>query len=147
MLMSLFSGVSLALASAGIFGVLAYAVAQRSNEIGIRIALGASRRDVLSMVLGQGVRLAAIGIACGLVAAVALTRLIASLLFDVKAIDPITYLTVALGLVGAAALASVVPALQATSVDPVLAKSPRPPKVIVPSESTETRRPERPSSL
>jgi len=118
-MLAIAGAMALVLGVAGVYGVISYAVSQRTREIGIRIALGARSGEVTRMFLGQGVRLAAIGIACGLVAAVALTRLIASLLFDVKAIDPITYLTVALGLVGAAALASVVPALQATSVDPV----------------------------
>jgi putative ABC transport system permease protein len=118
-MLAIAGAMALVLGVAGVYGVISYAVSQRTREIGIRIALGARSGEVTRMFLGQGVRLAAIGIACGLVAAIALTRVIASLLFDVKAIDPVTYIAVALGLVGAAALASVVPALQATSIDPV----------------------------
>jgi ABC-type antimicrobial peptide transport system permease subunit len=118
-MLAIAGAMALVLGVAGVYGVISYAVSQRTREIGIRIALGARSGEVARLFLGQGVRLAVVGIACGLVAAVALTRVIASLLFDVKAIDPVTYLIVALGLVGAAALASVVPALQATSVDPV----------------------------
>jgi len=118
-MLAIAGAMALVLGVAGVYGVISYAVSQRTREIGIRMALGARNGEVTRMFLGQGVRLAAIGIACGLAAAVALTRAIASLLFDVSPIDPVTYLIVALGLVGAAALASVVPALQATSVDPV----------------------------
>jgi putative ABC transport system permease protein len=110
---------ALVLGIAGVYGVISYAVSQRTREIGIRIALGARNGEVTRMFVGDGLRLAAIGIACGLAAAVALTRLMSSLLFDVRAVDPLTYGAVSLGLVAAAILASAVPALQAAAVDPV----------------------------
>jgi predicted permease len=110
---------ALVLGIAGVYGVISYAVSQRTREIGIRMALGARHGEVTRMFIGHGLRLASIGIACGLIAAVALTRLMASLLFDVRPIDPLTYGAVALGLIGAAVLASALPARQAAAVDPV----------------------------
>jgi putative ABC transport system permease protein len=110
---------ALLLGVAGIYGVISYAVSQRTREIGIRIALGAQREEVTRMFIGHGARLAAAGIACGLVVAVALTRVMSSLLFDVSPIDPVTYGGVSLGLIAAAALASYVPALRATIINPV----------------------------
>jgi ABC-type antimicrobial peptide transport system permease subunit len=110
---------ALALGVAGVYGVISYAVSQRTREIGIRIALGARHGEVTRMFVGHGLRLAAIGVACGVAAALALTRVMSSLLFDVRAIDPLTYGAVSLGLVGAAVLASAIPALQAATVDPV----------------------------
>jgi ABC-type antimicrobial peptide transport system permease subunit len=118
-MLAIAGGMALLLGVAGVYGVISYAVSQRTREIGIRIALGARNGEVTRMFVGHGVRLAAIGIAFGLAAAIAMTRLISSLLFDVRAIDPITYAAVAGGLVAAAMLASAVPALQATAVDPV----------------------------
>ena len=112
---------ALLLGIAGIYGVIAYSVSQRTREIGIRMALGAERRVVTRMFVGYGLRLAAIGLVCGLVAAVALTRLMTSLLFGIGALDPVTYGLVCLSLAGAAALASYVPALRATTVNPVTA--------------------------
>ncbi len=114
-------GMALLLGVAGIYGVIAYSVSQRTREIGIRMALGAERRVVTRMFVTYGLRLAAIGLACGLVAAVALTRLMTSLLFGIGALDPITYGLVCLVLVAAAMLASYVPALRATMVNPVTA--------------------------
>jgi ABC-type antimicrobial peptide transport system permease subunit len=93
-------------------------VSQRSREIGIRMALGAQREEVTRMFVGQGLRLAAIGIAVGLGGAVALTRLMATLLFDVSPVDPLTYAGVSLGLLSAAVLASYIPALRAATLDP-----------------------------
>jgi predicted permease len=110
---------ALLLGIAGVYGVISYAVSQRTREIGIRIALGARRGEVTRMFVGHGLQLAAIGIVCGIAAAFALTRVMSSLLFDVRALDPVTYLAVSLGLVAAAVLASAVPALQAATVDPV----------------------------
>jgi putative ABC transport system permease protein len=118
-MLAIAGGMALMLGIAGVYGVISYAVSQRTREIGIRIALGARRGEVTRMFVGHGLRLAAVGIACGLAAAAAMTRLIASFLFDVRAFDPITYLTVSAGLVAAAVLASALPALQAASVDPV----------------------------
>jgi predicted permease len=110
---------ALLLGVAGVYGVIAYSVSQRTREIGIRIALGARRGEVTRLFVVHGLRLAGIGVVCGLAAAVSLTRLMSSLLFDVRAIDPLTYGAVGLGLAAAAVLASYVPALQAATVDPV----------------------------
>jgi hypothetical protein len=109
------------LAAVGIYGVIAYFVSQRGHEIGVRVALGASTGRVLGLVVGHGVRLGAVGIAIGLVAAAGLTRLLGTLLFAVKPIDAITYTTVG-GLVALiAVIASWLPAQRATRVDPVVA--------------------------
>jgi predicted permease len=112
---------ALLLGVAGIYGVISYSVSQRTREIGIRMALGARRSEVTRMFLLYGVGLTAIGVACGLAAAIALTRLMGSLLFDVSPIDPITYLAVCVSLMSAAVAASYVPALRATMVNPVTA--------------------------
>ena len=103
----------------GIYGVISYSVTQRSREIGIRMALGAQQNKVAKMFLGQGLTLAAIGVVCGLAAAAALTRLMTSLLFDVSPVDPVTYLVVSASLMAAVLLASYLPALRATKVDPI----------------------------
>ena len=119
MLLGGFGGLALVLAVVGIYGVLSYIVGQRTQEIGIRIALGATRRDVLRLVLGQGLRLTALGLAIGLAASIAASRLIASLLYEVSPRDPATLAALA-GLLGAVALAAVaVPALRATHVSPI----------------------------
>jgi putative ABC transport system permease protein len=116
-----FAGLALLLAAVGIYGVLAYSVAQRSAEIGIRMALGSSTRDVFRMVFAQGARLMAAGIVVGLLASLALTRLVASMLYGVEATDPAVYLTV-LALIGlTAAAACAVPARRAMQVDPLVA--------------------------
>ncbi|HUF34462.1 MAG TPA: ABC transporter permease [Gemmatimonadales bacterium] len=120
MLLSLFSGIALLLASIGIYGVMSYSVSQRSRELGVRIALGAGRTDVLRLVLRQGMSLALAGIAIGVGAALVLTRVIVSQLFGVRATDPLTFLAVAL-LLGATALAAnLVPAVRAMRVDPAV---------------------------
>jgi putative ABC transport system permease protein len=109
------------LAMAGVYGVMSYSVGQRSNEIGLRMALGANRHDVLHLVLSQGLKLAGIGLAIGLAAAIAASRLLGSLLFEVKPTDPLTYLAVA-AILGVVALAACyVPAWRATRVDPLVA--------------------------
>ncbi|HEY9230234.1 MAG TPA: FtsX-like permease family protein, partial [Gemmatimonadaceae bacterium] len=120
-LLGLFGAMGLVLGALGIYGVLAYLVTQRTREIGVRLALGAQRRDVLGMVVGSGIKLAAIGIAIGLVGALVLTRLMQGVLFGVTATDPLTFGLVAVGLLGVAAFASWLPALRATRVDPLVA--------------------------
>ncbi|MCU1382510.1 MAG: hypothetical protein JWL71_1207 [Acidobacteria bacterium] len=120
-MLAMAGGMALLLGVAGIYGVISYSVSQRTREIGIRMALGAQRREVTRMFVGYGLRLAAIGIACGLVAAVALGRVMVSLLFEVSPMDPVTYAAVCASLAVAAMLASYVPALRATGVNPVTA--------------------------
>jgi predicted permease len=118
-LLGLFGAMGLVLGALGIYGVLAYLVTQRRREIGVRIALGAQPIDVLRMVVGSGLRLAAIGVAIGTVAALALTRLMQGVLFEVTPTDPLTFGLVAAGLLTVAAFASWVPAMRATRVDPL----------------------------
>ena len=118
-MLAIAGAMALLLGVAGIYGVISYSVSQRTREIGIRIALGAQNAEVTRMFVRHGLMLAAIGIACGLAAAFALMRLMSSLLFDVSPIDPLTYGAVALSLVAAAVIASYVPALRATMIDPV----------------------------
>jgi putative ABC transport system permease protein len=120
-LLGIFAGVALALAAVGIYGVMSFSVARRTQEIGVRMALGAARGDVLRMVVLQGVRTAAIGLAAGLVAALAATRVMKSILYEVTATDPFIFTAVALLVMGVAALASYIPARRATKVEPVAA--------------------------
>jgi len=121
MLISVFAAVALLLAAVGIYGVMSYAVAQRTQEIGIRMALGAERQDILRMVLRHGTLMAVTGIVLGLAVALALARLITSLLFQVSATDPPTFSVVPLVLIAVALLACYIPARRATRVDPLVA--------------------------
>ena len=113
--------VALLLSSIGIYGVISYLVSQRTREFGIRIALGAQRRDILRMVLGHGANMALIGVALGLLGALGLTRLMSGLLFGISATDPITFLVVACLLTLVALAACYIPARRATRVDPIVA--------------------------
>src|SRR5215211_7959220 len=121
LLLSIFAGLALVLAAVGIYGVIGYSVSQRTQEIGIRMALGAPRGTVMRMVVGQAMWLAAIGVAAGAVGAWLLTRLMQKLLFGVTASDPLTFAAVAALLTVVAAFAASVPGLRATRVDPVIA--------------------------
>ena len=120
-LVGLFAALALVLATIGIYGVMSYVVAGRTQEIGIRIALGAQRSDVFKLVVGQGMALAGAGLLLGLIAAAGVTRYLGSQLFHVKAIDPLTYGSVTLLLGGVALLACYIPARRATRVDPLVA--------------------------
>lgn len=120
MLLAIFAGVALLLAAIGIYGLIAYSVQQRTQEIGIRIALGASRQDVRRMVVRQGMMLALMGVLLGAAAAIGLTRLMASLLYGVKAQDPVTLVSAAAALAGVALMATYVPAFRASRVDPIV---------------------------
>ena len=121
LLLGIFAAVALVLAAVGIYGLIAYSVTQRTQELGIRIALGAQRRDVLRLVLGQGTRLTLLGVTVGVLAGLGFARLLSTLLFGVSATDPLTFACVAalLGLVGLAAC--YIPARRATRVDPIVA--------------------------
>jgi ABC-type antimicrobial peptide transport system permease subunit len=120
-LLAIFAFASLSLAALGLYGVLSYAVTQRTREIGIRMALGGRRLDALRLVMGQGMKMATIGALAGLTASLALTRLMKGLLFGVTASDPLTFVMAALLLTIVALLACWIPARRATKVDPMVA--------------------------
>jgi len=119
-LLSLFAGIALVLAVVGIYGVMSYSVTQRTHEIGIRMAIGARPRDVFTMILGHGMKLAIIGVVIGLAAAFALTRLMASMLFGVAPTDATTFGGIAALLIGVALLACYLPGRRATKVEPTI---------------------------
>ena len=121
LVLGVFAAVALILACVGIYGVIAYSVTQRTQEFGIRMALGANRRDVFRLVLGQGTRLTLVGIGLGILAAVVVTRLMATLLYGISATDPLTFTAVALLLALVALAACYIPARRATRVDPIVA--------------------------
>ncbi|MGH7575412.1 MAG: FtsX-like permease family protein [Longimicrobiales bacterium] len=114
-----FAGLALLMAAVGLYGVLAFSVAERTREIGIRVALGADSGDVLGLVVGRGLALAGAGTAIGLAAALALTRLLSGLLFDVTPGDPVTFADIAVLLLAVATLATWLPARRAAALDPV----------------------------
>ena len=119
--LGVFAAMALVLACVGIYGVIAYSVLQRTQEFGIRMALGANGRDVLRLVLSQGSRLTFLGIGFGIIAALIVTRVMATLLYGVSATDPLTFTAVALFLAVVALAACYIPARRATRVDPIVA--------------------------
>jgi putative ABC transport system permease protein len=120
-LLTIFAGVAGILAMVGIYSVMAYMVTHRTHEIGIRMALGAQARDMLSLIIRQGMALAMIGVALGLIGSFALQRVMKGLLFEVSATDPMTFVVISVLVAGAALLACYVPARRATKVDPMIA--------------------------
>jgi len=121
LLLTLFSGLSLTLAALGVYGVISYAVAQRTNEIGIRMALGAQGGDVLKLIGSGGMKLALAGTLLGAVGAFGLTRFLSTLLFGVSSMDPLTFLVMAAALMAVTLLACYIPARRASKVDPMIA--------------------------
>jgi putative ABC transport system permease protein len=120
-LLALFGGLALVLSAVGVYGVLSYSVNQQTREIGLRMAMGAQRGDVMRLILGQGLRLTVLGLGLGLLVALGLMRVLVSLLFDVRAYDPVTYTAVTLLLTAVALLACYIPARRAMRVDPMVA--------------------------
>jgi ABC-type antimicrobial peptide transport system permease subunit len=121
MLVGVFAGLALVLAAIGIYGVLSYAVSQRISEIGVRLALGAGRRDVFSLIVNDGLRLTLAGIVIGVVTSLLVAPALSTLLFGVKPIDPLTFVMVVVAILGVAACASIIPARRGMRVDPLAA--------------------------
>ena len=121
LLLGVFGLVALSLAAVGIYGIMSYAVKRRTREIGIRMALGGAPRDVLLLVVGQGMKLAGLGLVLGIAAALATTRFMKELLFGIEPTDPLTFITIGLLLVAVALIASWLPARRAVRTDPTAA--------------------------
>ena len=119
--LGVFSGLALVLSAIGIYGVISYLAGQRTHEIGVRVALGAQPKDIFSMVLSEGMKVALLGVAIGIVASLALTRLMTKMIFGVRAADPITFAGVTILLTLVAAAACYIPARRAMRVDPLVA--------------------------
>jgi putative ABC transport system permease protein len=120
-LLTVFAAVALTLAAVGIYGVISYAITQRTRELGVRLALGAQRRDVLGLVLRRGLVLVACGLGVGIPGSLALTHLLSDFLFGVTPTDPTTFVVVSIFLGAIATLAAYIPALRATRIDPIIA--------------------------
>ncbi|HET7101611.1 MAG TPA: FtsX-like permease family protein, partial [Terriglobia bacterium] len=119
--LGMFASLAVLLAAVGLYGLVSYSVSLRTRELGIRMALGAEKRDLVRMVMGQGLRLTLVGVAIGIAGALALTRFLASLLYGVKPTDPLTFIAVSLILIAVALVACYIPARRAAKVDPMVA--------------------------